>query len=67
MERELDFQRRSHEETIELFRNLEKSLRDTVYRCENSEARAAVLQEELTKAKTELHEYKNKQFEEVST
>ncbi|CAG9801552.1 unnamed protein product [Chironomus riparius] len=64
LEHELDFQRRSHEETIELFRNLEKSLRDNVYRCENSEARATVLQEELNKAKAELHEYKNKQFEE---
>lgn len=65
LERELDYQRRSHEDTIELFRNLEKSLRETVYRCENSEARAAVLQEELNKTKAELHECKNKFHEEV--
>lgn len=65
LEHELDFQRRSHEETIELFRHLEKTLRDTVYRCENIEARNVVLQEELNKAKAELHDYKNKFNEEV--
>jgi hypothetical protein len=66
LERELDSQRSSHEETIELFRTLEKTLRDTVYRCENAEARIEVLQEELKKSKRELHEIKNKSFEEVS-
>jgi chromosome segregation ATPase len=65
LEKELDFQRQSHEDTIELFRKLEKTLRDTVYRCESAEDRVLVLQDELNRAKTELHRYKNKLYEEV--
>lgn len=66
LERELDYQRKSHDETIELFRKLEKTLRDTIYRCENAEDRVLVLQDELKKSKTELHQTKNKLYEEVS-
>lgn len=65
-ERELDYQRKSQENTIELFRKLEKTLRDTIYRCEIAEDRVLVLQEELNKVKTELHRCKNKLYEEVS-
>lgn len=65
LERELDFQRKTHGDTIELFRKLEKTLRDTIYRCENAEDRVLVLQEELNKTKTELHCSKNKLYEEV--
>lgn len=65
LERELDFQRKTHDDTIELFRKLEKTLRDTIYRCENAEDRVLVLQEELNKTKTELHCSKNKLYEEV--
>lgn len=65
LEKELDFQSRSHDETIELFRKLEKTLRDSCYRCENAEDRVLVLQDELNRAKTELHRYKNKLYEEV--
>lgn len=65
LEKELDVQRQSHEETIELFRKLEKSLRDTLYRCENAEERVLVLQDELNRTKTELHRFKNKLYEEV--
>lgn len=66
LERELDYQRKSHDETIELFRNLEKSLRENIYRCENAEAKVTVLQEELHRARSELHQFKNKSFEEVT-
>lgn len=65
LEKELDYQRQSHEETIKLFRKLEKTLRDTLYKCEKAEDRVLVLQDELNRAKTELHRYKNKLYEEV--
>lgn len=65
LEHELDFQRKTHDDTLELFRKLEKTLRDTIYRCENAEDRVLVLQEELNKTKTELHCSKNKLYEEV--
>lgn len=65
LEKELDYQRKSHEDTIELFRKLEKTLRDTIYKCENAEERVLVLQDELNRTKTELHRYKNKLYAEV--
>jgi hypothetical protein len=63
---ERDLQRQSNDSTLDLFRNLERSLRDTVNKYENVKARETVLTEELKKAKQELHELKNKSHEEVS-
>lgn len=65
LEHELDYQRKSNEEIMELFNNLEKTLRDTVYRKEDAEAKCRMLEEELTKSKTELHQFKYKSHEEV--
>jgi hypothetical protein len=65
LEKELEFQRKSHDSTIDLFRNLERSLRDTVNKYENIQAREAVVSAELKRTKQELHDIKNKCHEEV--
>ncbi|KAG5678760.1 hypothetical protein PVAND_008404 [Polypedilum vanderplanki] len=63
LERELQ-RTTANDTTLDLFRTLEKNLRDTVNKYENIKAREEILSEELKKVKKELHEFKNKSYEE---
>lgn len=67
LNRGFEAERVNHAETTELLRKLEHSLRETINKFEDSQAKSAVLQDELKKTKIELHHCQRDLAQQVNT
>lgn len=66
LNRGFESERTTHSETTEILRKLEHTLRETINKYEDANAKNWVLQDELKKARGELHHCQRELSEQVS-